>query len=157
MSVSFSEMFHAGSTLLVLTSVTHMCMSPSLTTSLAIIVPTRSPSCEISKSQKSGHVTARVHCRDLTRLCAVPQTMYWSQTESSKWSLNCLSHDLRRPRKGLWSHSPTRSNTNWSLLTGVVVGWWGYQKRKHGGALAVRASCVVSPRYSTIRLRLNSN
>eukprot|EP00964_Phaeocystis_antarctica_P045120 scaffold25961_cov63-Phaeocystis_antarctica.AAC.4 len=23
--------------------------------------------------------------------------MYWSQTESSKWSLDCLSHDLGHP------------------------------------------------------------
>eukprot|EP00964_Phaeocystis_antarctica_P057997 scaffold34380_cov37-Phaeocystis_antarctica.AAC.1 len=34
-------------------------MSPSCTASLAIIVPTRSPFCEISKSQKSGHVLLR--------------------------------------------------------------------------------------------------
>ena len=38
---------------LVLTSVTHM--SPSLTASLAIIVPTRSPFFGFSKSQKSEH------------------------------------------------------------------------------------------------------
>ena len=27
----------------------------------------------------------------------MPQTVYWSQTESSKWSLDCLSHDLGHP------------------------------------------------------------
>eukprot|EP00964_Phaeocystis_antarctica_P046220 scaffold26677_cov59-Phaeocystis_antarctica.AAC.3 len=27
----------------------------------------------------------------------MPQTMYWSQTESSKWSLDSLSHDLGHP------------------------------------------------------------
>ena len=27
----------------------------------------------------------------------MPQTMHWSQTESSKCSLNCLSHDLGPP------------------------------------------------------------
>ena len=46
------------STLLVFTSVTHT--SPSLPASLAIIVPTRSPFFEISKSQKSEHVLVRV-------------------------------------------------------------------------------------------------
>ena len=29
----------------------------------------------------------------------MPQTMYWSQTESSKWSLDSLSHDLGPPFK----------------------------------------------------------
>ena len=29
----------------------------------------------------------------------VPQTMYWIQTESSKWSLNCLLRDPRDPFK----------------------------------------------------------
>eukprot|EP00964_Phaeocystis_antarctica_P102794 scaffold68108_cov56-Phaeocystis_antarctica.AAC.6 len=69
-------------------------MSPSRTASLAIIVPTRSPFCEISKSQKSGHVLLRVLLRPHQ---PVPQTMYWSQTESSKWSLDSLSHDLGHP------------------------------------------------------------
>ena len=48
------SVFQKYSTLLVFTSVTHT--SPSLTASLAIIVPTRSPFFEISKSQKSEHV-----------------------------------------------------------------------------------------------------
>ena len=47
------SVFQKYSTLLVFTSVTHT--SPSLTASLAIIVPTRSPFFEISKSQKSEH------------------------------------------------------------------------------------------------------
>ena len=51
------SVFQKYSTLLVFTSVTHT--SPSLTASLAIIVPTRSPFFEISKSQKSEHVLAR--------------------------------------------------------------------------------------------------
>jgi len=55
------SVFQKYSTLLVFTSVTHT--SPSLTASLAIIVPTRSPFFEISKSQKSGHATARVLSR----------------------------------------------------------------------------------------------
>ena len=48
---------------------------PSRTASLAILVPTRSPLFENSKSQKSGHVFVRADCRDLTttslclRLC----------------------------------------------------------------------------------------
>jgi hypothetical protein len=49
------SVFQKYSTLLVFTSVTHA--SPSLTASLAIIVPTRSPFFEISKSQKSEHAT----------------------------------------------------------------------------------------------------
>ena len=48
------------------TSVTHM--SPSRTASLAIIVRTRSPFVEISKSQKSGHVFVRGLSIDLTSL-----------------------------------------------------------------------------------------
>ena len=47
-----SEIFHIT---VVFTSVTHT--SPSLTASLAIIVPTRSQFFEISKSQKSEHST----------------------------------------------------------------------------------------------------
>ena len=41
-------------------------MPPSRTSSLAILVHKRSPVSEISKSQKSGHVSG---CRDLTSLC----------------------------------------------------------------------------------------
>ena len=86
--------FQKYSTLVVFTSVTHM--SPSRTASLVIIVPTRSSFYEISKSQKSGHVLGS----GLTRPHSpVPQTMYWSQTESSKWSLDSLSHDLGHPFK----------------------------------------------------------
>ena len=60
-------------------------MPPSRTASLAILVHKRSPFPEISKSQKSERDTARVLSRPHS---PVPQTMYWSQTESSKWSLN---------------------------------------------------------------------
>ena len=49
--------FQIYSTFVVFTSVTHV--SPSRTASLAILVPTRSPFYEISKSQKSGHVLLR--------------------------------------------------------------------------------------------------
>ena len=55
------SVFQKYSTLLVFTSVTHT--SPSLTASLAIIVPTRSPFFEISKSQKSEHDTLCVLSR----------------------------------------------------------------------------------------------
>ena len=42
-------------------------MSPSLTASLAIIVPTRSQVFDISTSQKSEHATLLyAYCRDLT-------------------------------------------------------------------------------------------
>ena len=53
--------FQIYSTFVVFASVTHV--SPSRTASLAIFVPTRSPFYEISKSQKSGHGTARVLSR----------------------------------------------------------------------------------------------
>eukprot|EP00964_Phaeocystis_antarctica_P042205 scaffold24176_cov49-Phaeocystis_antarctica.AAC.1 len=67
-------------------------MSPSRTASLAILVPTRSPFYETSKSQKSGHVLRS----GLTRPHQpVPQTMYWSQTESSKSCLESLSFHPR--------------------------------------------------------------
>ena len=61
------SVFQKYSTLLVFTRVTHT--SPSLTASLAIIVPTRSPFFEISKSQKSESTTQVRECRDLTSLC----------------------------------------------------------------------------------------
>eukprot|EP00964_Phaeocystis_antarctica_P135059 scaffold99409_cov66-Phaeocystis_antarctica.AAC.2 len=44
-------------------------MSPSRTVSLAILVPTRSPFFEISKSQKSGHVLRSGLLRPFTSLC----------------------------------------------------------------------------------------
>eukprot|EP00964_Phaeocystis_antarctica_P090370 scaffold57808_cov38-Phaeocystis_antarctica.AAC.1 len=43
-------------------------MSPSRTASLAILVPTRSPFYEISKSQNPS-TSCYAYCRDLTSLC----------------------------------------------------------------------------------------
>jgi hypothetical protein len=81
------------STLVVFTNVTHS--SPSLTASLAILVPKRSQFSEISTSKKSEHDTARVLSRPHS---PVSQILYWSQTESSKWSLDCLSSQAGQPR-----------------------------------------------------------
>ena len=81
------------STLLVFSSVTHM--PPSRTASLAILVHKRSQFSDISKSQKSEHDTRSGLSRPHS---LVPQTMYWSQTESSKCSLENRLHEPRRPR-----------------------------------------------------------
>ena len=71
------------STLLVFSSVAHT--FPSLTVRHAIIVPTRSPFPEFSKSAK---IRPRLTKRTIEiSLAYVPQTMYWSQTENSKCSL----------------------------------------------------------------------
>ena len=69
-------------------------MPPSRTSSLAILVHKRSPFSETSKSQKSEHDNESVLLRSHW---PVPQTMHWSQTESSKWSLDCLLRDPGRP------------------------------------------------------------
>ena len=87
------SVFQKYSTLLVFTSVTHA--SPSLTASLAIIVPTRSPFFEISKSQKSEHATGSA--------LAVPISPSRSarlikKRERLSWSLNCIPRKLGQPR-----------------------------------------------------------
>ena len=87
------SVFQKYSTLLVFTSVTHA--SPSLTASLAIIVPTRSPFFEISKSQKSEHATGSA--------LAVPISLSRSarlikKRERLSWSLNCIPRKLGQPR-----------------------------------------------------------
>ena len=87
------SVFQKYSTLLVFTSVTHA--SPSLTASLAIIVPTRSPFFEISKSQKSEHATESA--------LAVPISLSRSarlikKRERLSWSLNCIPRKLGQPR-----------------------------------------------------------
>ena len=76
--------FQRYSTLVVFTSVTHS--SPSLTASLAILVPKRSPFYEISISQKSGHVLLRGLSRPHS---PVPQiSCIGFKTERLSWSLN---------------------------------------------------------------------
>ena len=89
------SVFQKYSTLLVFTSVTHT--SPSLTASLAIIVPVHAHHFSRFQNLKNPSTLPYPYCRDLTIACASAY-IHWSQTEStSKWSLNSLSSNLRHP------------------------------------------------------------
>ena len=78
-------------------------MPPSRTASLAILVHKRSPFSEISKSQKSERDTGRVLSGPHW---PVPQTMYFSQTESSKWSSVFMSNQPGQPFTVTWPEPP---------------------------------------------------
>ena len=110
--------------------------SPSLKFRHAILTPTRSPFPDaISRDVKISNIRPRLPERKvLTRPHSpVPQTMYWSQTESSKWSSNYLLDHLGHPfRVALlcpWRFFLTPSSLFSTPLQSSVVSAYRQRKR----------------------------